>query len=401
MPASMATVSDITKEIYEGPVREQLNNEVVGLKRLERSSANITENVGGKYVDFPIHYGRNSGIGARKENEALPDAGHQATASAHVSLKYLYGSAELSGPVLALADTNTQAFISGLDLEINGVKDDLQFDLNRQVYGDGVGNFATLSSVTTSGATVDSGMDYIGINQVVDLWKSSNLALGNATKTGVEITGVVDNGDGTGSITFSTSGTVTAVNTLTITGNANREWIGYDSIISDSGTLYNVDPSNVPQWKATVDDNGGVNRALSESLIIQNVDKVRKMGGKTSLLLTSLGVRRSYFNLLSQQRQFVGTKEFEGGFKGLAFTTDAGEIPLVADAFGPYNTLWGISEKNLKVHRKADWKFMDRDGSMWNRVSGKDAYEATLYQYSEIGTDRRGVHFKIEDVKEG
>ncbi len=44
---------------------------------------------------------------------------------------------------------------------------------------------------------------------------------------------------------------------------------------------------------------------------------------------------------------------------------------------------------------------MDRDGSMWQRVVGFDAYEATMFQYSELGTHRRNSHGVIQDLTEG
>lgn len=408
MPATLSTISAIVKEIYEGPMREQLNNDTIALKRIERSSSGVTSEVGAKYVTFPVHYGRNSGVGARAEMSDLPKAGNQATAAVRIPLKYLYGSMQLSGQTLALADSNTQAFISALDLETNGLKADLSVDLNRQVWGDGVGAFATVSSATTSGATINSGMRFIGINQVVDLWKASDLAAGSPLYSSVTITGVTNNGDDTGSVTWTiTGGTPGNVDRITIAGNANMEWTGLDAIIKASGALYNVDPSNVDQWRAHVDSPGS-STALSEGRIILNVDKVRMAGGRTSLLLTSLGVRRSYFALLSAQRQFVNTqnKSFEGGFSGLAFTTDQGEIPLVADTSAPKSTLIGLSEKNLKVYRDKDWSFLDRNGSIWRPVLGsangtwKDAYAAIMYQYSELGVDRRNVHFKMTNITE-
>lgn len=340
----------------------------------------------------------------------LPKAGNQATAAARISLKYFYGTMQLSGQALKLADSNTRAFISALDLETNGLKADLLVDLNRQVYGNGTGSFATLANVTSAGADVTSGMQFIGINQIVDLWKESDLAAGAALYSSAVIGNYTDAGDGTGTVTWATAlvgGTPANVEVMTIAGNANNEWTGLDAIVSDSGTLYNINPSSIPVWKAFVDSPSGAAIALTESDIIKNVDKVRKAGGKTSVMLTSLGVRRSYFGLLKAQRQFVNTsqenKSFEGGFVGLAFTTDAGEIPLVADPSAPKGTLYGLSEKNLKVYRESDWSFMDEDGSMWTRVPGdtsgtwKDAYSATMFQYSELGTDRRNVHFKMSN----
>jgi hypothetical protein len=43
---------------------------------------------------------------------------------------------------------------------------------------------------------------------------------------------------------------------------------------------------------------------------------------------------------------------------------------------------------------------MDRDGSMWDRVQGFDSYMATLYQYSQMGCDRRNANFVQKNITE-
>lgn len=118
-------------------------------------------------------------------------------------------------------------------------------------------------------------------------------------------------------------------------------------------------------------------------------------------MLTNLGVRRAYFNLLSQQRRFTNTTEFEGGFKALAFTTDQGDVPFVVDPDCPPNRVYGLNEKAITLYREADWAFMDEDGSRWARVAGYDAYDATMFQYSNLGTKRRNTHFIVTDLTEG
>ena len=46
----MTTVDNILKEVYEDSgVNDQLQSEVVGFKRIQRTSEGITEDVGGKY----------------------------------------------------------------------------------------------------------------------------------------------------------------------------------------------------------------------------------------------------------------------------------------------------------------------------------------------------------------
>jgi hypothetical protein len=393
MATSLATISALTKELYQGPLQEQLNQEVIGLRRIERTSAGVVSEVGGKYVTFPVHTRRNAGIGARNEMEALPTAGQQSAASARVGLKYLYGSVQLSGQTMALADSNAQAFISALDFEINGLKDDLAVDLNRQVYGTPLGAVATVTA------------GYTGVNVVTvahTIWAQLGMQIDLTDATGTVITSNrTITGITTTTITF--NGAVATGLTgylVTRTGNANREWSGLGSIITDTGSLYNIDPATEPVWSATVKANGGTNRALSEGLMIDCVHGPRVFGNSVTVGLTNLGVYRAYYNLLVTQRRFTNTKEFTGGFSGLAFVTDKGDIPIVVDTAAPPNTILFPSENKIKIYREGDWSFMQRDGSMWERVSGYDAYSAIMYQYSELGTQRRNAHAVLKDITE-
>jgi hypothetical protein len=189
-----------------------------------------------------------------------------------------------------------------------------------------------------------------------------------------------------------------------IAAGGTKELTGLAAIVSDSGTLYNIDPTTEPEWKASVSANGGTPRALSEALMIRMTDDIRTKGGSTTLILQSLGVRRAYFNLLSQLRQTVNTQEFTGGFSGLAFTTDRGEIPVVADTDAPLNTQWFINEDAVTYYRDEEWHFLDKDGSMWKQVRDSngdyDAYYARMVEYHELGTDRRNSHGVIKDITE-
>lgn len=401
---TMTTVDNILKEIYEdGGINDQLQSEVHALRRIEKSTEGVTHEVGGKYVTFPIRTKRNHGIGARNENEALPAPRTQSYESARVGLKYLYGAIELTGQTFELAEKNSQAFASALDQEVSGMKEGLAKDTNRQVFGTSAGVLATATGAGTTTTFVTTNGQYLEEGMIVDVFTSADAV----RVADVEITSVVES-SGTWTVTFTpAAGAITAVGDyLTRDNSGGKELIGMEEIVSDSGTLYNIDPTTVGVWKSTVDNNGGTNRALTEGLMINMVDTIRrKGGGKPTVMFTGLGVRRSYFNLLSQLRRSTNTVEFTGGFKGLAFTTDQGEIPLVADVDCQPNRIYFLNEKELKLYEAGDWSFMDRDGSKWQRVvtaAGTfDAYEARLYKYCEIGTHRRNAHGLLSDITEG
>jgi len=394
MGATLTTVSALLKEVYEKDVQDQMNSDVVGFKRIEKTSEGVTNEVGGRYVTFPLRVGRNHGIGARNEMEALPTPGQQATAAARVGLKYLYGGINFTGQTLKLADDNFQAFASALDEEMTGLKRDLAKDMNFQFYGNGTGVRATLTADGVNTITVDT-TQYLEVGMMIDIMDATLATTRASNRQITAINGLVVTYNGA-----DVSAATVATDVVLRTGNANREMTGLRSIVKNTGTLYNVDPTVVPLWKSVVNANGGVQRALTEALMIKVVDDVRTNGGDTTVGFCSLGVRRAYFNLLKTDRRYVNTKQFEGGFSGLAFTTDKGEIPIVVDVDCPFNKIFFLNEKAIKLYRESDWSWMDYDGSNFQRVIGFDAYEARMYMYTEMGTHRRNSHGLLDDITE-
>lgn len=401
MPATLTTASAILKEVYEPKIQRQLNDKAVALKRIVKSSDGIEDGVGGKYVTFPLHIRRNQGLGARNEMEALPTPGQQAYTNARVSLKYLYGGVRLTGQTFELADTKPQAFASVVDEEMDGLTRDLIKDQNRQVYGDGSGAVATATAAQAGVNTFTvSFTNWLQLGMQVDLIDGTTLGNANPTvkASNRQVTAIVA---GT-SVTIDGATVTTAIGDILVrTGSVNREWSGLGVIVKNTGTFQNVDPTVEPLWKAEIDSNAGVNRALSEGLMTLMNDRIVANGGKVTLILANLGVRRAYANLLMQQRRFTNTTKFTGGFSGLAFTTDEGDIPMVVDIDCPPNRMYFINEEEITYYRAHDWQFMDRDGSKFSRVAGFDAYEAMMYQYSQLGTHRRNTHGLLSDITEG
>lgn len=431
--ATLTVVNALTKEIYTGKIREQLQDEIVGLKRIERSSSGVSSEVGGKYVTFPIRVSRNTGIGYRQEDETLQNAGTQGYARVNIGLKYGYGRVKLTGQAMDLAETNYQSFASTLDREMSGLKSDIAKDSARIFYGNGSGAWATITAITTPAAasntyTVDNPQYFFGqIGANVDIVtpgsnaaafgangpayvdpNSTNPALLNAplyaappvvvntvplvvTAVNVSAKTVTLAGVG-GNAPVSAVGQV-----ITRQGNYGREPYGLAALVGTQ-TLFNVDSSVFPVWQSVLNANGTA-RPLSEGLMIKMTDDVRVMGGQTSLILTSLGVRRAYFNLLTQQRRYTNTKEFGGGMTGLAFNNGR-EIPVVEDVDAPPGKMWFLQESDFTVYRDKDWSWLDTDGGIWKWVQNKDAFEAVNKQYWQIGIERRNSQGLLSDISE-
>ena len=385
MTATMTTVNAILKEVYEGQIQTQMSDEVVALKRIERTSAGVVDTVGGKYVTFPIRVRRNAGISYRAENVALAAPGRQGYAAVQIGLKYGYGRFEVTGQTMELAESNYQAFASAMDGEMDGIKRDLAKDEARITYGNvSNGAMTFINDTATFASHVVLSVQYLTIGDVVDVLIAST---GSATGGGTALT--IDNiVESTLTVTFSASIGPTAT-TMAIyrTGNRLLEPTGFQQMMN-TGILYGIDPAAQPLWVSTRNAIGGV---LTELQMIAACDTARRKGGKTSVIFTSLGVRRAYFNLLTQQRRFVQTKEFTGGFQGLAFNYGS-EIPVVEDVDCPAGHMFFVDESRVKKYRKREWYFADDDGNVLKWVKDFDKWEGLAKQYWELGTSQRNAH---------
>ena len=284
--ATLTVVNALTKEIYQGKIREQLQDEVIGLKRLTRSSAGVSSEVGGKYVTFPIRVSRNSGIGYRQEDETLQDAGTQGYARVNIGLKYGYGRVKLTGQVMELAETNYQSFASTLDREMSGLKNDIAKDSARIFYGDGTGAWATITVVGTAAASATYGVNnpqyFFGqIGAVVDIVAAaSNVAVAGANgpayvepnttnpallnaplfaapPTVVNTVPLIVTGVDVAAKTVTLAGVGgnapagTIGNVITRRGNYGREPYGIGALVGQQ-TILNVDTTAYPVWKCFV-----------------------------------------------------------------------------------------------------------------------------------------------------
>lgn len=400
MPQTMANLDPILKEVYQGSLNEQLNNDTLSYNRITSSSNGTgTLPYGGKYVVFPIETTRNSGIGARNEGEVLPNAGKQGTARAQLNLKYQYGAIELNGQTFELATKDYQSFADAMEMEVSGIKEDLTKDRNRQYFGNGNGRIATVVSVAGQVITVDN-VQHVQDDELIDIQVGATSGIRQAN---IRVTTADTNLN-----TVTVTGTLTGVvpgDIFVRQGSFGREWTGLAAIIDDTSTLYGINPATQRVWKAEKNTQGGTPTALSEATFMRMADRLRRNGTKATAILTTLGVQRAYWMLLTQQRRFTDTKEFKGGYTGLEFNAgSSGSLPMIADIDAPASTAYFVNEKAINLYRPHEFKFMDRDGSMWKQkvdASGRyDAYVASLYEYSELGTTRRNSHGVVTNIVE-
>ncbi len=170
MPATSALIAAILKERYRGKLRRMLNEETIMIDLMMES----THETDGSRITFPVHTARNTGTQAIGELGYLAASGQQGTDVVNVFPHNVQGSMTLYQFAMDKAyKKGAGAFISVLDLETTGLKNDLKQDCDRfavaggRIKGvlGGTGLAAAASTVTAVGANAVT-----GVGVVQDTW---------------------------------------------------------------------------------------------------------------------------------------------------------------------------------------------------------------------------------------
>lgn len=401
MPSTLAAAAAVTKIGY-GDIHDQLEGRVVALNLVQKGSKHLT--LGNQEVQFAARMGRSRGIGARGEGEDLPTAGAGKDVKASIFLKYQYGRIQGNGQVFKQVTTNIQGFVDWMKREMSDIKESLARDLSRQVYGDGTGTLAvlTVAATTATTITVDS-TDFLEVDMTIDVLTAATLGDPVPTKGNTALLTITDVNTTTLVVTVS-GGTVTAatgsalVIADTTVNNWKKEWEGLGLIVSNS-TLHTINPATWPKWKPGYQESSvGTLAELDLTHISQGI---HQQGGEVTDFLTGYGVANAYWQALQGNRRYKGDERLQGGYNATpVFQSVFGDIPITLDHYCPNGTLYALNKKEMYLHQLGDWAWMDKTGSMWQQVPNKDAYSATIFQYSNIGVFRRNTFGKLTGIAE-
>jgi hypothetical protein len=403
MAFTRTTADPVLKEFYLPLVRQILNSKVFLLTQVEQNS----EDIEGRRAVLAINVARNTGVGARAEYGTLPTAGQQGYAEERVTLKYNYGRIELSGPAIRSTQTDRGSFVRAVQSETQGVTRDLRNDINRQLYGNGTGAIATLSAsaagntatMTTPTATQ---LRQITVGMRIDIGTAANPTASAAGRTITSVNTTAGTFVFDGAPAAITAGDFVTRAGSGGTGAAQKEITGLTAQIANTGTLWNIDPNVVPDWKSYVDDPGGAARAVSEDMFIKAQQEVGiQSAEELDLWITDAGVHRNVAKLLTSLKRFPTSIEMRGGYTGLDMSSvsqgddGANTVVMRYEKDCPSGVAFGLCTRRFQFYRMSDWEFMEEDGAVLNRVPNTDAYEATLFLYAELATDGRNAHAKI------
>jgi hypothetical protein len=363
---NLTTADAILKDLYVGPIVEQINQKTYLLDQIQRDSDAVDHT--GRRAIVPVHKDRNRGRGSIGDAGTLAVAGKQAWDDAIINIRYHNYGIELSDASIEATKRNEGAFVSLMEAESKGVAQDMKKDMNRQAFGVGSGLLGNVTSMSGSVITMTAKADvqYIQIGDPVALLVKST----GATSAGDVSMTVTDRDVSAHTITVSGfGGTAASIDTtygVFLAGNYGNEMDGLRNITDSGRTLHSIDSTTAGNeyWDGNVID--AASTVVGESTYEQLADDVGQNGnGEVDVFLTTRGMKRRLADTYQSQKRFNDAQatRVHGGYSAIMVN----EIPVVADDDCPKGYAFGLNKASFKWFQQTSPGFLEsRDGQIFH-----------------------------------
>lgn len=385
------------KNFYEGPIKDQLNEDTPILRGIEKQ----TKGWSGLQVVRPLRVRRNQGIGATTDGGTLPAIGVQGTTSANISSKFNYLRFGVTGPMIKASASDRGSFVRAASYELEMGYKDLQNDVNRQVSWNGIGTLARVNSnaAATTSLSIkgredgNAALRFVDVNLVFDIYSGSTLVASGITVTATS--GSVN--ATTATLTLSAPVTCSANDILVRSGAYNNEIQGLlYSLDGGTSTIYAVDRSTYQAYQGNELDLSGGQLTLDSLQRGYNLALYRG-GAKLSAHYTDFDSLRMYQKLLTPDKRYVNTTKGDGGFsnKDQSYMEFNG-IPVVADKDCP-NRWFMLDPGTWKNYVLAEMEFADETGSMYIAQVSADQFEVRIRYFTNMFAEMPSANTAIKN----
>lgn len=175
------------------------------------------------------------------------------------------------------------------------------------------------------------------------------------------------------------------------------QFVGLDAIIASSGSYGGFSDSDLATWVSYVDDNSGVNRALTKAIWDKAYDQAAEEGrGAPTLGISGKGVFTKMKGLLEGNQRTTREDSLGGlGHKGQSLVYN-GVDHLIENQMAA-NTFFYIDENSFKLHVHKDHNM--RRQSIKD-LETADALLERIFLYGNTIASERKFHSRINDITE-
>lgn len=416
--ADTNALSGLAKDVFEEGVSEGVNNTFPLTKEFPVEEVDYKGGLGHKWVH---HHGRNASPFFAGEDSAYPVAGNQTHSQGRIDIRKMIARIRMTEEAMADLVSSEASFRNGMTDEKTRLTDDVARREEQALGMDGRGVLALQNGSTAAILPLDSPGNIAGANfgnRFIDIGMflaAVNPASGVLRSNVKQVTAVASDGttatltaDPTWTdndfIVHAANGSVTSI----LDTAYEKAYWGLPALIDDGtnrDNYFGILRSLVPSLQSYVVAAVG---ALSVDVAQRTADVVfQRLGGIINLILMHPDVRREYIKLTDADRRYsgekllapdAGTKAFKQGDLTL------GEVNIKAIRTLGLNQVYFLDTEKMggKRYVAEKGKFMDRDGSVWQRegtgTTARHAYEATYFTRKQFFMKNPGVCARWDGV---
>ena len=401
------TIADALKTDYLPKLQEQIEK---GVKTWDLFNKN-SEGCKGREIEIKMFKSYPQGVGPAGAGETLPTPSPAGYAKATVSAKRNYGVISFD----AMLEQEANAIVDAIDFEMQAMEESLKKELNYQLaFGDGTGARANVASLLGQVITVDDDSpfeghitDFLYPGMIVDIGTAAGLTATAVTIESIDRT--------TNEVTIKAGGDVTGVvadNKIYRTGSAYLtadakylNMMGLPGMIKSTGVLQGLNPATGGEewwasynkdmsdsWCVTTATDVTEGNTLFFDAIQETIDEIELNSiGHINLIYGWPVFLRQYRAAMQAEKRTVNTLAFKEGRKGLAFTTEDGEVALMRDKYLPHKTVYFLDTSKISIKTLLGLHWEEKGGGILKLLERKDVYTAWMKLYAETAITTRNA----------
>lgn len=420
MGLTTSLYSNAMRTVYEEKIREQINLNHVVRKFRKQNKDEVTWQ--GNAVFVHLHSKRNySGVKSTGEGNALGIAGNQSYAGLTIPIRDIKGRFGVTREVIEASNKGLKgAAAPALTREMEGLTEDIERQLNRQLFGFGQGTLATITTGANSATqTLSNPGGVSGTTNTARFIKAGMYVAitdsTGATLRDVQLVNSSSNSSGNmvlANAVNTTTGDLVSLGTFsgaTKSSSFNTEMMGLLGIVDQTtyvSSIFGIDRSQAANafFLSGVSTSVG---QISEDLLYRKIHNQWQdiSGVKVDTFFVHGSVEREYYKLTQADRRYQGAdlNNPDAGVDMNAKPMFGHIAEWVADKDAPYGTLIAVASDNLFVIylNEGSWDSFGMDGDapeLLRFVPDQTSYEGVYYMLLNAYSDRGNPHFRLDGI---
>jgi hypothetical protein len=372
-----------------------------------------SDRVTGKYATFKCLTGATPGRPSSSSQLPTPVQGVYNEFLIYMKRGYT-DTMQFDGLALACAK-GKGAVMNILEAEMKGKAIVMANKLNQQFWNDGSGRLAQVVGAVSASTTVvvdgplfgqdanfrTNPAQYLFTNQFVDIYSGAGVLEADS----VQISAIVDNGDGTATLTMAEA--VTCSDDAYIfdedtysTAHAAGSGVpmGLRGIVGTGAVYLGITPAYFQSIDRTAATNAWARaqRITNSSAVVSDANVLRlvmqcEKYGRTKVLITNEPIYRAWVAILKAENSLMNETVQWGGTEGILFYGGRkGKIPIIHDEDAPDNGIFALDDSVLKVFspKVNGLEWIPGEKGILTQVQGRDEFTAQLMWYYNFGCEK-------------